>query len=81
MIEKLEQDIANLGEDKICAVVFYNMPDENGQQQVTPNKYIVSGKDYDTKVRQERYHYQAFIHETTLGKALMMFKDMTKRTN
>lgn len=81
MIEKLEQDIANLGEDKICAVVFYNKLNKNGQNQVTPNKYIVSGKDYDIKVRQERYYYQTFIHETTLGKALMMFKDMTKRTN
>lgn len=81
MIEKLEQDIVNLGEDKICAVVFYNKLNKNGQNQVTPNKYIISGKNYDIKVRQERYYYQAFIHETTLGKALMMFKDMTKRTN
>ena len=80
MIEKLEQDIANLGEDKICAVVFYNKLNKNGQNQVTPNKYIVSGKDYDIKVRQEIYYRHAFVHETTLGKALMMFKDMTKRT-
>lgn len=81
MIEKLEQDIANLGEDKICAVVFYNELNKNGQQQVTPNKYIVNGKDYDIKVRQERYYYQAFIHETTLEEALMIFKDMTKKAN
>lgn len=80
MIEKLEQDIANLGEDKICAVVFYNKLNKNGQNQVTPNKYIVSGKDYDIKVRQEIYYHQAFVHETTLEEALMMFKDMTKRT-
>lgn len=81
MIEKLEQDIANLGEDKICAVVFYNKLNKNGQNQVTPNKYIVNGKDYDIKVRQERYYYQAFIHETTLEEALMIFKDMTKKAN
>lgn len=81
MIEKLEQDIINLGKDKICAVVFYNELNKNGQQQVTPNKYIVNGKDYDIKVRQERYYYQAFIHETTLEEALMIFKDMTKKAN
>ncbi len=81
MIEKLEQDIVNLGEDKICAVVFYNKLNKNGQNQVTPNKYIVSGKDYDIKVRQEIYYHHAFVHETTLEEALMMFKDMTKRAN
>ncbi len=70
MREKLIHDIAKLGKDFTCSIIF-----NNKDGCIIPINYIVAGNDYNLKIAQaRRNHY--FVYETTLEKALMSFNDM-----
>lgn len=70
MRKKIIRDIAKLGKDFTCSIIF-----DNRHGALIPINYVIAGNDYNLKIRQAQYSGY-FVNETTLEKALKYFDDL-----